>query len=118
MAEGAHDLRAIVGDGRILMTFVKTPPLGKLIANVSKGGRMIVIPPSNRPPEVLALVPPVDAVLSSYGKRLYSIDCARDKSGQWLLIEINSHPGLMTLEEAGVLVDDCFRDWAAFLLSD
>ena len=112
-----HDFRIVVMNGKPLFTFLRVPAEGKLIANVGKGGHVIVVPPDRRPQEALDLIPVVDAQFERFGNRMYSIDCARDVSGAWKLIELNDQPGIMTIEECAEHVDTYYETLSDFLLS-
>lgn len=116
LVQGAHDFRILMLESEPLVTYAKIPAPGRLVANWTIGGRSQLIPVSDRPPEAMALVEPVDRALRDYPRRLYSIDCGRDVSGRWLLIELNAHPGMMTEEELGPEADGYFRRLARFLV--
>ncbi len=116
--EGTHDFRITVADGEVIFTYAKIPPAGKLVSNIGLGGTVFPVAPEKRPKEVMELVRKIDPVLAPYGRRLYSIDCGRDASGEWLLIEINAHPGLSTVPECGPHAAAYFSDMADFLLRE
>lgn len=118
VVESTHDFRIIVADGEVIFTYAKIPPAGTLVANIGLGGKVHVVPPELRPKDAMALVQKIDPVLAPYGRRLYSIDCGRDANGEWLLIELNAHPGLTTIEECGPYADAYFSDMADFLLRE
>lgn len=111
-----HDFRIVVANGTPLLTFLRIPKEGSFIANVGRGGRVIIVPPEKRPAEAMALVPVIDAKLERFGNRMYSIDCGFDRSGVWKLIEFNDQPGLMTHEECGAYADEYTEHLTEFLL--
>lgn len=94
ITESHHDLRLIVIDGDIVLSYIRTPPKGSLRANVSKGGKEIEVPLEDIPHEALEIKHIVDAKFEKFGRRVYSIDCARDISGKYRIIELNSKTGL------------------------
>lgn len=93
IVEGTHDLRIICIGSEIVLCFVRTPPPGKLLANVAQGGRKIEIQIQDIPKEALLLHSEVESVFSRFKRRVYSIDCGRSKDGTWKIIELNSKPG-------------------------
>lgn len=95
LVEGISDMRVIVIDGEIALTYLRRAKTGTLISNVSKGGLEIEVLPKDRPEEVLAIVRDIDDKLCSMSRhRIYCVDLARDKDGRWYIIELNSKPGL------------------------
>lgn len=97
LVEGLHDFRMISIDGDIVVSYIRTPKEGLLISNVSLGGTEIEVLPEDIPKEAYELYKVVDAVLSMYPRRVYTVDVALDKSGAWKLIELNGKPGLSPL---------------------
>lgn len=94
IVESHHDLRMIVIDGDIVLSYIRTPPEGSLRANVSKGGKEVEVPLEHVPHEALAIKKVVDEEFKRFNRRVYSIDCARHVTGDYLVIELNSKPGL------------------------
>lgn len=93
--DGVGDLRTILVDGEIALTYARKAKEGTLISNVSKGGKEIEVLPENRPPEAMEIVMDVDRVFTPMSKhRVFCVDLARDVSGAWYIIELNSKPGL------------------------
>lgn len=111
-----HDFRMIIMDGEVFMTFLRTPPSGKLLSNVSQGGIMTVVPERLRPSGALDLVKEVDDKLTVFEHRLYTIDCGYDKSGRWYVFELNDQPGLITPEECGPFKDEYYSRLAQYLI--
>lgn len=117
LAEGRHDLRLLVADGHIVGGAVRVPAEGKLLANVALGGSIRGIAPDAIPEDAAAFVARVDPVLAPFGHRLYSVDCCRDASGNWFVLELNDQPGLLTRQEAGADADRFFAAIAEFFLT-
>ncbi len=111
-----HDFRITVANGKPFFTYLRIPAEGKFVANIAQGGRPIVVPPHLRPPEPMAFVKMIDAHFTQFGNRLYSIDCARDVSGAWKLIELNDQPGIMPREDCFEYADQYFEDLSEFLI--
>ena len=93
--EGVGDLRTIMIDGEVALTYARRAKTGSLISNVSKGGVEIEVLPDRRPSDVIAIAKDVDSRFKPLSKhRVFCVDCARDASGRWYIIELNSKPGL------------------------
>ncbi len=92
---GVGDLRTILVDGEIALTYARKAKEGSLISNVSKGGLEVEVLPENRPREAMDIVLAVDERFKPMSKhRVFCVDLARDVSGRWVIIELNSKPGL------------------------
>lgn len=93
--DGVGDLRTILVDGEIALTYARRAKEGSLISNVSKGGKEIEVLPEDRPKEAMNIVMAVDKAFVPMSKhRVFCVDLARDVSGAWYIIELNSKPGL------------------------
>lgn len=101
LIDAPHDLRLIVMNGMIAFSFTRTPKKGSLISNFALGGMMMPVVREDRPTEAIDLLRRVDDALEHFGPRIYSMDCARDRSGRWYLIEINSPPAPQNCHECG-----------------
>lgn len=95
--DGVGDLRTILVDGEIALTYARSAKPGTLISNVSKGGKEIEVLPENRPKEAMDIAFAVDRTFRPMSAhRVFCVDCARDADGKWYVIELNSKPGLST----------------------
>ena len=94
VTEGRHDLRIVSILGEPILAFVRTPPTGSYLANVSQGGSTIEVPVARLPAGALELFRKVDAAMRRFPHRLYSTDMGLDRSGRWFLIELNAKPAL------------------------
>jgi len=92
--DAMHDLRMVIVNGEIVVSYVRSPAAGKKVSNVAQGGSQTEVPVREIPKEARALAKAVDDVFASYPRRVYSVDCARNKDGVWKLIELNSKPGI------------------------
>ncbi|MBT4123961.1 MAG: ATP-grasp domain-containing protein [Candidatus Pacebacteria bacterium] len=93
IVEGIHDFRVAVMNSKILYTFVRTPPQGKLMANIALGGTVKIIEEQELPKEIKKFIIDVDKKLSQFGDRFYGIDFAYTPQGI-RIIELNSRLGL------------------------
>lgn len=94
IVKGHHDLRIVCVDGDITFCQYRTPPSGSLLANVSQGGTLKMVPLKDIPRGALDLFAVVENYMSRFPKRIYSVDMGRNIDGRWLIIEMNSKPGL------------------------
>lgn len=99
LVEGMHDFRMVGVDGTIVASYIRTPPPGKMTANVSQGGKQVEVRPDAIPAEARALFDMVDARFNKYGRRVYSVDCARLRDGTWKIIELNSKPAVSPVSQ-------------------
>jgi len=120
VTEGVHDFRIVLigevdAEASVILTFIRTPKDGK---RVNRAGQNVltIVPPEKRPEDAMTFVRKIDEKLRGFGRRLYSIDCARDRDGSWKLIELNAPPGQMTREELGREADTYFDAFARFLV--
>jgi len=112
-----HDFRMIIMDGEVFMTFLRTPPEGKLLSNVAQGGSMSVVPENMRPQGALDLIAEVENKLTVFEHRLYTIDCGYDSAHKkWYVFELNDQPGLVTPEECGPFKDEYYERLAQYLI--
>lgn len=103
IVDGFHDLRIVVFNGEMLFSYVRTPPPGKLTANVAQGGSLRVIPSRQLPATVWPIIEHIDQQLSHVGERFYSIDLAFTPEGP-KLIEMNSRVGVLPNREDQVFL--------------
>lgn len=89
---GIHDLRMVVIDGEIILSFVRTPPVGELVANMARGGKATEIPLAKLPAPARELAAVVDRRLPQI-ERVYSVDVGFE-NGEPKLIELNSQPAI------------------------
>lgn len=116
ITSGHHDLRLLIMDGKIFMTFLRTPPKGKLISNVALGGQMSIVPQERWPREMEDIVADIDGKLTVFEHRMYTIDCGKDVSGEWYVFELNDQPGLLFTEECGSFKDSYFDGLGRYLM--
>lgn len=91
---GTHDLRVAIFDGEILYSYVRTPPTGSLLANVSKGGTFAMVEPKQLPTSIIDITRTIDQSFSDIPHRFYGIDFGYAPHGP-KIIEMNSELGLL-----------------------
>lgn len=92
--EGTHDLRVAIFDGKILYSYVRTPPEGSLIANVSQGGIFAMVDLKKLPQDIIKITRTIDRHFSHTPHRFYGIDFAYTPQG-YKIIEMNTELGLL-----------------------
>lgn len=105
--EGMHDLRVTTLNGTIVDTYVRFPKTG-FLSNMSKGGGMKQIQPSQLPAHVAAAVCAIDAHFADLAPRFYSIDFMLDGERPWI-IELNKAPGIWGHIAAGIPIEQFER---------
>ena len=104
--KGAHDLRVMLVNDVPFHSFLRIPPEGELIANLSRGGRIKLISPDDLPQNLLDVLTVVSKKLERFDKKMYAIDFIFDNSGKPWIIEMNSRPGIaLEKEELPVRID-------------
>ncbi len=93
--DGRHDLRLILCNGELVLSFIRLPADGSYVSNCSKGGREIPIEIDRLPDAVKRFAGLVDARLRDFGPRLYSLDLGVGQSGKLWIYELNTMPGIV-----------------------
>ena len=107
-----HDLRVTVVDSKISYVYVKIAQKGSFLCNVSQGGKMKIIAGENVPKEVILISNNIIKHFKNLPNTVYSIDFARDKSGEFKLIEMNGRPGILFNEDDVKIQEDFYRELA------
>ena len=92
IADGSHDLRAIVVNGEIKGAYVRYNSESE-ISNVSAGGVKEAVTLEEFPEDALEIVRKVNEKLE-YNPSIFSVDIFYDKDDEPYIIELNSKPGL------------------------
>ncbi len=88
---GVHDLRVVVVNSVIAVSYVRLPKSG-LVSNVAKGGELRVLDVEKLPKSVVWVVAGVDLKLKKFGLNAYTVDFLFDAGQQPWIIELNSQP--------------------------
>jgi len=119
--KSVHDLRITVVNGKIFYAYIKIPRKKSFLCNVAQGGKMIALENSQIPPRVIKISNRIISRFNVVPNLIYSIDLARDKDGNYKLIEMNSRPGILFNKEDLELqkkyyraITDNFLDFIAF----
>lgn len=88
-----HDLRLIVLNGKIEIAFLRIPAKKRLISNVSKGGKPVLLE-KHLPKKLISMFKKIDKKMKRFGFRFYTADFIKAK-GRFYLIELNSKPSFM-----------------------
>jgi hypothetical protein len=101
--QGSHDLRVALFDGEIIYSYLRTPPPGKLTANVAQGGKFFMVEPRQLPVELFPIIQEIDHTLAHVGHRFYGIDFGITPGGP-KIIEMNARLGLLPNQDSPAFV--------------
>lgn len=95
IASSVHDLRFVSANGKIILSALRVPAPGSLLANVAKGGSIKEIPLSNIPEDILETVKKIHSEVETlYPGSCYSMDFGYDATRkQTFLFELNDRIG-------------------------
>jgi glutathione synthase/RimK-type ligase-like ATP-grasp enzyme len=93
IVEGLHDIRVVTINSEVVYAFVRIPPPGSFLANVSRGGSERAVPLAKLPPQLLEMVAVVNKKLTHYQPSIFASDFFNSKSG-FKLIELNAPPAV------------------------
>jgi len=99
IVKSVHDLRLVFIEDELIYSYTRTPAQGSLLANLSQGGTMQIIPKNQLPTTITKLVSDVQNTLSTFQNKIYTIDIMFDENQQPWIVELNSMPGLFFSEE-------------------
>lgn len=99
LAKGPHDLRVMILNDRIFHCFLRIPVKGKLIANLSQGGKIKIVPTRRLPKNAIRLINVIKKEFKKYPVKFYSIDIIFDENQNPWIIEMNSRPGIILEKE-------------------
>lgn len=97
--KGAHDLRVMMINETPFHSFFRIPLKGKLIANLSQGGKIKLVDPKDLPESILSILKYTSKKFAPFSKKMYAIDFIFDKNERPWIIELNSRPGIMLEKE-------------------
>lgn len=91
---GHHDLRVVIVNGEIVLSHVRTPKEGSLLANVAQGGSIKEVPVKNIPSFIIDVVEKVQSCVDEkFDYPLYSIDLGIQKEREVFVFELNDQIG-------------------------
>lgn len=96
IVEGTHDFRMLCVRGALIQAFVRTPPPGGVLPNVAQGGSTHEVPLERIPASARDVFNMVDARLTGFRDRVYSVDVGFHQGTTWKLFELNSRPALFS----------------------
>lgn len=98
-----HDIRAIIINNACVLTSIRTPKEGNLLANVAQGGSIREIPLESLPKNTPAFLADVIQIIQQqFHNPFYSIDFCFNAQGKSYIFELNDRIGfpLSTMEHA------------------
>jgi glutathione synthase/RimK-type ligase-like ATP-grasp enzyme len=92
--DGYHDLRIVIVNGRIVLSHVRTPKEGSLLANVAQGGSIKEIPIKDIPEFIIGAVKKIQILIDEkFDYPLYSIDLGIQNGKEVFIFELNDQIG-------------------------
>lgn len=89
--KGMHDLRLVFINGKIIYSFYRTPPKGKLLANVTQGGSQVSVPKEKIPNQAMKIAKIIKKNFK--GDYCFGVDIGF-AGGEPKIIELNSRIAL------------------------
>jgi glutathione synthase/RimK-type ligase-like ATP-grasp enzyme len=99
ICDSTHDLRLVFVDDKLIYAYTREPMDGCLLANLSQGGSLVIIPIQKLPRSLDPLLEYIHTTLNSFTDRVFAVDFMFDEHGQPWIVEFNSMPGLYFTEE-------------------
>lgn len=93
IVEGLHDIRIVTMNGEPAYSFVRIPPAGSFLANVSQGGSERAVSLDKLPSELLEMVAKINQKFIHYKPSILGADFFNSKDG-FKLIELNAPPAV------------------------
>lgn len=92
--DGHHDLRIVIVNGKIVLSHVRAPKEGSLLANVAQGGSINEIPIENIPTFIITTVKKIQARIDEkFNYPIYSIDLGIQNKKELFVFELNDQIG-------------------------
>lgn len=91
---GPHDLRIVIANGEIVLSHVRAPKKGSLLANVAQGGSIKEVPIKDIPKVILDVVKKVQSQIDEkFDCPLYSVDLGVQNKKEVFVFELNDQIG-------------------------
>lgn len=92
--DGHHDLRIVIADGKIVLSHVRAPKEGSLLANVAQGGSIKEVPLENIPAFIIDRVKKIqERIDEKFNRPVYSIDLGVQNGAEPFVFELNDQIG-------------------------
>lgn len=92
--KGMHDLRLVFVGNKLVQSYIRTAPKGKLKANIAQGGTRIFVPLKKVPKKVKEIAKTFQYAFGDFPNTIYSVDFMYDKGKKPYVVEINNTPTL------------------------
>lgn len=91
---GYHDLRIVIADGKIVLSHVRIPREGSLLANVAQGGSIQEVPVKDIPKFIIDMIKKIQTRIDEkFDYPLYSIDLGIQDEIRLFVFELNDQIG-------------------------
>lgn len=92
--DGRHDLRIVIVNGEIVLSHVRAPKTGSLLANVAQGGSIDEISLKNIPTFIIDIVKKIQLRIDKkFEYPIYSIDLGIQNKNELFVFELNDQIG-------------------------
>lgn len=91
--EGPHDLRMLFIDGKLVMSYIRTPDEG-FRSNMDQGGTVNYVEIEDIPEKPREMAEEIEDDLERFSPYIVSVDFMYDAEGEPKLVELNSQPGI------------------------
>lgn len=92
--KGHHDLRIVIVNGKIILSHVRAPKNGSLLANVAQGGSIKEVPIKDIPKFIIDTVKKIQLLIDEkFDYPLYSIDLGIQDEKELFVFELNDQIG-------------------------
>jgi len=112
---GYHDLRLILFDGEVRLSYIRRPKPGSLLSNLSQGGSIETIPLEKVPQQAIDMALAVDKNFLQYIPRVYTVDFMFQGERPYV-VELNPRPGFPNAINEGVEFTAKFHQYFMELL--
>ncbi len=89
-----HDLRLTFVNEKLIYAYIRTPAKGKLLANVSQGGSMAIVPIDKLPESIKPILKLNEKLFADFNPRIYTIDLMFGPKQKPYVVEMNARPGV------------------------
>ena len=109
ISSAAHDFRLVIVNDDIIYAYIREPKEGSLLANISQGGILKIIPNENIPESVQPIIKYSRSIFTSFYPKIYTIDIMFDENKRPWIVELNSMPGLYFTTEEKPCMERLYR---------
>lgn len=110
ISQSTHDLRLVFVGKKLIYAYIREPKNGCLLANISQGGTLTIVPKSKIPQSIHPILKHIHATLDSFTDRIFAVDFMFDEHAKPWIVEFNAMPGLYFTEEERPYMMDMYQE--------